>query len=109
MELTADPQTPISSAGVDRKKKIMEYVAGGAVIIAVIGYFVFSYIRPATEQGGQETAGKQLEDVSAALENATIETPVSPPSANPVKNLAPTVNPIEKTNPFDYEYENPFR
>lgn len=109
MELITNPQTPVSPAVADKKKKIMEYALGGAVIIVVIGYFVFSYIRSATEQERQETAGKQLEDVSAALENATIETPVSPPSANPVKNLAPTVNPIKKTNPFDYEYENPFR
>jgi hypothetical protein len=30
------------------------------------------------------------------------------PSANPLRQVAPAENPLEKTNPFKNEYQNPF-
>lgn len=90
-----------------RKKMTTVYTAIGVAVVAVVGYFVYVMNVPSRETA-EQTATGQLKDVSAALDQATTKTSAAPPSANPIKNLAPTGNPIEKTNPFKYEYKNPF-
>jgi len=95
------------SADGNKKQKIIFYAATGAVVLALVGLLVY-VVQSSSRQAAEEAATKQLEDVSDALKRATVETPTTPPSANPIKSLIPTANPIEKTNPFNHEYKNPF-
>ena len=93
-----DLSLPIYNAYMSKDKIV--FVIVGIVLIAGIIYFgVFS-----NEKNKEEEA---LKDVSQALDQATLETKV-PVSANPVKEAAGAVNPLEKTNPFKNQYANPF-
>ncbi|MDP2593313.1 MAG: hypothetical protein Q8P52_01540 [bacterium] len=55
-------------------------------------------------------ADDELQNATDAIDQASIDinSSVVPPSANPAKDAVPAVNPIEKTNPFKDEYQNPF-
>lgn len=72
------------------------------VVIAVLLTAGFLY-RSKTANDDRAT-----QELSNALKEAVVETPVVAPSVNPIKKVLPTANPIEKTNPFKNEYKNPF-
>lgn len=100
--------TNIVSVTGGNRQKILFYGAVGSVAVvlaAALMYFVASLSQKTSNQAAQQ----QLENVSAALDQAAVQTPTAPPSANPIKDLAPAENPIETTNPFKYEYQNPFK
>lgn len=89
-------------------QKVLLYMVIGAVAVvlaAVIMYLMASSSKKSAEKAAQA----QLNTVSAALNEASVQTPTAPPSANPIKNLTPTANPVETTNPFNHTYENPFK
>ena len=82
-------------------KKIIEIVA---ILIAIIGVaYWFAVMRP-TQQ-----AREQSEDTTQAIEQVVKNTPSVAPETNPAAVAVPAVNPLEKTNPFKNEYENPFK
>lgn len=95
------------SADGNRKQKIISYTAIGIAALVILGLAIY-FVRSSSRKAAEQAAIKQLEDVSTALKQVIVETSATPPSANPIKNLAPTENPIEKTNPFNHEYKNPF-
>ncbi len=82
------------------KKRIIE-IAVVLVVLAGIAYW-FTVTR------GVQEAQKQVEDTTQAIEQVVKSTPVVAPETNPAAAALPAVNPLEKTNPFKNEYENPF-
>ncbi len=86
------------------KKKIL--VLAGAVFLALV-VLVAVYFSGGSkpDERVQETA----EDVRSAIEKATASVNVEvPTSVNPVRQVLPTENPIDKANPFNNVYKNPF-
>lgn len=82
-------------------KKIIEIVV---VLIALAGVtYWFIAMRPAQQ------AAVQVEETTRAIEQVVDNTPVVAPETNPAAAAFPAVNPLEKTNPFKSEYENPFK
>jgi len=80
----------------------MENKKNLAVIIAVVAAIVIAASIYWWSKGEEVSP----ENLNSALQEATIETSVAPPSANPFDEVSPNANPVEKTNPF--KYENPF-
>lgn len=99
---------PIPDIATGVNRKTIAYSVFAVLALAVAGYWYWTYTQKIAAPQTAEEAVQQIEEVSAALEQAA-EIPTAPPSANPIKNIAPAENPIEKTNPFDYEYQNPFK
>lgn len=79
-------------------KKINLKVVIALVVIAVI---VAAIIFLSSGRDSADSARKALEDLGSAPD-------VSVPSANPLRQVTPAENPLEKTNPFKHEYQNPF-
>ena len=87
-----------------QKKYIIS--ALGAVILIVIVAFAWWFLRQKRVQ--QEVS--QTAELNSSLDAITATTSVNVPTTdNPLKSATPTVNPIEKTNPFNNEYQNPFQ
>lgn len=78
-------------------------VLGIVVLIIIIGAVVWALSaqkEPADEQAA--------ESVLQAAEKVTAPAVVVPTSQNPVKQVLPKETPLEKTNPFNKTYVNPF-
>lgn len=82
------------------KKKIIEIAVVLIVLVGIAYWF--------TVMRGAQEAQKQVEDTAQAIEQVVENTPVVAPETNPARSAIPAVNPLEKTNPFKNEYENPF-
>ena len=82
------------------KKKIIE-ITVILITLAGVAYWFFA-MRPAQQ------AQKQVEDTTQAIEQVVESAPVVAPETNPAAAALSAVNPLEKTNPFKNEYENPF-
>ncbi len=74
------------------------------VAVAAIVAGIWYWQRPSN----QPTNGENLNQAITAASDVAIEEKVAVPSANALEKAAPTVNPVEKTNPFKSEYANPF-
>jgi len=59
-------------------------------------------------RNNSETSVVQELNTSLSALSATTSMSV-PVTADPLKQATPAVNPIEKTNPFNNTYENPFQ
>lgn len=82
-------------------KKIIE-IAVVLIALASVAYWFFA-MRPAQQ------AQKQVEETTQALEQVVESAPTVAPETNPAAAAIPAVNPLEKTNPFKSDYENPFK
>lgn len=80
------------------QSKLTVYLVSAIIVVLAVGFFVY------TQMAKDESA----EEFGQALEKAIVETPEISPSVNPLKQVLPTSNPIEKTNPFKNGYQNPF-
>ncbi|MEK7607492.1 MAG: hypothetical protein AAB484_01010 [Patescibacteria group bacterium] len=78
-------------------KQHIVWLVVGIIIIIVLALWLW----PA----GKVAEAPSLEDL---VEDIVVETPTVAPSTNPLDNAVPTVNLLEKTNPFKNEYKNPF-
>lgn len=77
----------------------------GAAVLVVIAFFAWWYF---TQEPVQEQTS--VTELTSSLDALVATTSVSiPTTANPLKSATPTVNPTEKTNPFNNEYQNPFQ
>ena len=85
-----------------------KYVIGAlaAVVLIVIVAFAWWFLRQKrVQQEASQTAElNSTQDKNNATTSASI-----PTTDNPLKSATPAVNPIEKTNPFNNEYQNPFQ
>lgn len=84
-----------------------KYIIGalGAVILIVIVVFAWWFLQKRAQQEAIQTA-----ELNSSLDAITATTSVEvPTTVDPLKSATPAVNPIEKTNPFNNEYQNPFQ
>lgn len=86
----------------------------GRIIIAMLGVVVLAAIAVlAWWRMGQKPAQEApspAADLNSSLKAITATTSTSvPTTANPLKSATPVVNPIQKTNPFNNAYQNPFK
>lgn len=73
--------------------------------VVAIAAFVWWY----AGRGTANEAGSAAQ-LNSSLDAITATTSVTiPATSNPLKSATPVVNPIEKTNPFNNEYQNPFQ
>lgn len=85
-----------------------KYIIGaiGAVVLVIIVIFAWWFLR---QKNVQQEAVRTAE-LNSSLDAITATTSVEvPTTADPLKSATPEVNPIEKTNPFNNEYQNPFQ
>lgn len=82
-------------------KKIIE-IAVVLIALASLTYWYFA-MRPSQQ------AQVQVEEATQAIEQTLENAPVIAPATNPAASAVPAVNPLEKTNPFKSDYENPFK
>lgn len=73
-----------------------------ALVLILAGIYYFSTRKPKAEQ----TAQNFSDAVKAASQTTA---PSVPTTVNPVKQVLPTATPLEKTNPFNKTYVNPFK
>lgn len=86
-------------------KKIV--IAGIAVALIALLWWVF--IGQKNRRTAPAVTPEQtLEEVRQAAEAASAPEVKVPTSANPIKKVLPEETPLEKTNPFNKIYENPF-
>lgn len=86
----------------------------GRITIAVLWVVVLAAIAVlAWWRMGQKPAPEApspAADLNSSLKAITATTSASvPTTANPLKSATPAVNPIQKTNPFNNAYQNPFK
>lgn len=95
------------------KKKLTYLIVAlvGLILIAAILLLLGGRKREApTDSKIKSSEQTAVETLSETLDEAVTAPPVSvPTSRNPVRAAVPQVNPLEKTNPFRNEYENPFK
>lgn len=84
------------------KKQILEIVV---VLVVIVGALYWGLVL----RGKNTKDIKVIQEASTAIEQVTGNTPAVAPSSNPAASVVPAVNPIEKTNPFKNEYQNPFK
>ena len=62
------------------------------------------------ERGGSKAPVAPVQELNDSLTALTATTSVSVPAvSDPLKGATPAVDPLEKTNPFNSTYENPFK
>ncbi len=81
--------------GMNEQVKVFGAVAIAAILIGAVFYY-------------SSTSDDVLPIRDSDLEQLAATTSVSVPSANPLKQISPTENPLDVTNPFNQDYENPF-
>ena len=60
-------------------------------------------------QKSAQEAATQTEALSSSVDALTATTSATvPATTDPLKSATPAINPIDKTNPFNNEYQNPF-
>lgn len=96
----------ISQTSLMDKKRVLFIITGLIVLVLVAWFFVFSG-KSSKEQAEQSarTAQKANEGIERVITPSTVEVPTS---VNPVKQVLPDENPIDKANPFNKVYKNPF-
>lgn len=89
----------------DKKQALL--VVAGLVILALIAWaFVFS--RKSSKEQSEETV-RTVKTANEGIERVVMPSTVEvPTSVNPVKQVLPDENPIDKANPFNKVYKNPF-
>lgn len=70
----------------------------GIIIVATVVWFIFSGRTAIDKTQNQGYDG-------AAITSPSVDVPTS---ANPIRQVLPSENPIEKANPFSNAYKNPF-
>ena len=105
---TIDPQSAVPSADGISSTMIRRSVAAiGVGVLLIIVVFVWWYVGQKRAQQEQVQSAAELD---SSLEAITATTSASVPTTeNPLKSATPAVNPTEKTNPFNNEYQNPFQ
>ncbi len=88
------------------KKQIA--VAGVAVLLVIIIATVLVFNLMSKPEVAKTSAESSAEAVSDAVEKSSAPIIAVPTSVNPINQVLPKENPIEKTNPFNKTYVNPF-
>ena len=89
-------------------------IAAIIVFLLAVGLVFWIFIKNSQMQQSENLANQKkmenqaVENLSKSLSDATEGQNVTVPSANPLDQAVPAVNPLEKTNPFNDEYANPF-
>lgn len=80
--------------------------------IVLLGVLVVAAVLLAWWYLGQRSAQEvatQTAQLSSSVDAVTATTSASvPTTVDPLKSATPVINPIDKTNPFNNEYQNPF-
>ena len=90
-------------------KKIVLGVGALVLVLIITTLGIFLYYRGARVQKAQVDEKQTVRDLQTSVENVTSQPRVDVPSANPAQKVLPQENPLEKTNPFKDEYQNPFK
>ncbi len=77
-----------------------------AVVLIVIVVFAWWFLRQKRIQQEASQTAELNSSLDAIMATTSVEVPTT---ADPLKSATPAVNPIEKTNPFNNEYQNPFQ
>lgn len=74
------------------------------VIVLIVGAWWYASRQPRSQEV------QSVAELNSSLNAITATTTVTvPTTADPLKSATPAVNPIEKTNPFNNAYNNPFQ
>lgn len=92
----------MNSLFLENKKLI---AAGVAAILLILLWWAFVG-RKTREPLPAEPTLEKVRQATEAVSAPKIEVPTS---ANPIKEALPVETPLEKTNPFNKIYENPFK
>lgn len=82
-------------------------IAAGAAALALLALLWWVILGQKSRQAAPPE--QTLEEVQKAAEAASGPEVEIPTSANPIKEVLPEETPLEKTNPFNKIYENPFK
>lgn len=85
-------------------------VLGLSALIVVLVIGVWWYMTKRGHEQDTTDVSQSVTELNSSLEAITATTTVLvPTTVDPLKSATPAVNPIEKTNPFNNEYQNPFQ
>ena len=89
----------------DKKQPILVVVAV-VLVAALLLVWAFLYSGKSSQE---KTETRSTKEVGVALEKVSAPSTVEvPTSVNPVKQVLPDENPVDKANPFNKVYKNPF-
>lgn len=89
----------------DSQNKYILGALGAGVLIIIVTFAWWFFRQKRVQQEAIQTA-----ELSSSLDAITATASVEvPTTADPLKSATPAINPIEKTNPFNNEYQNPFQ
>ena len=87
----------------DTKSSTRVYIVVLIMVLAIGAWWFVS------EQNSVQKV-QSVTELSSSLDAITAPTAVIvPTTVNPLKTATPVMNPVEKTNPFNNEYQNPFQ
>ena len=89
-------------------KKQIAIVASIVVVAVVDVVVVWAFNSAQKREEVTTTAEGSAEALNEAVEKVVAPVIAVPTSANPVKQVLPKETPLEKTNPFNKTYVNPF-
>lgn len=77
----------------------------GLIIIIILGMLLWWLYPSKTKSTKTSTSDSAFQNIEQATKAPDVSVPTS---ANPIKQVLPKENPLEKTNPFKKTYVNPF-